>query len=101
NSPAGTTALINPQSAAVPASIASPVSSICNARFLPMERLNATIGVVQNSPMRTPLYFGNHRLRNRLNLHHELSTNIEDLAIVANRALHHLAQVVSRTENFA
>ncbi len=31
-----------------------PVSSISNARLRPMALVSATMGVVQNSPMRTP-----------------------------------------------
>ena len=32
----------------------SPVSSICSARLRPIARLTATMGVEQNSPIRTP-----------------------------------------------
>ena len=39
---------------AVAASIRSPVRSICMARFGPIDRVSGTIGVEQNSPMRTP-----------------------------------------------
>ena len=39
---------------AVAASIRSPVSSICMARFGPIDRVSGTIGVEQNRPMRTP-----------------------------------------------
>jgi hypothetical protein len=54
SSAAGTTRLTRPHSAAVAASIASPVSSICMARLRPMARVKATIGVVQKRPMFTP-----------------------------------------------
>jgi len=50
----GTTRLTKPQSAAVRASMASPVSSISSARLRESTRLTATIGVEQNKPMRTP-----------------------------------------------
>ena len=36
------------------ASIGSPVSSICSARLRPIARESGTIGVEQNSPIRTP-----------------------------------------------
>jgi hypothetical protein len=42
------------QSAAVAALIISPVRSISSARLRPIARLSAIIGVVQNSPIRTP-----------------------------------------------
>jgi peptide/nickel transport system substrate-binding protein len=45
--------LISPHSAAVTASIISPVKSICSARLRPIARLRATIGVVQKSPILT------------------------------------------------
>jgi hypothetical protein len=38
----------------VRASTASPVSSISSARFRPIARLTATIGVLQNHPPRPP-----------------------------------------------
>src|SRR5665213_2573533 len=54
SSPGATTRLTNPQSAAVRASIISPVSSISIARLRPIARVSATIGVVQNRPIFTP-----------------------------------------------
>ena len=54
NPAGGTTRFTSPQSAAVAASIARPVSSISIARFRPTARVSATIGVVQNSPILTP-----------------------------------------------
>ena len=50
----GTTWLTKPHSAACAASIILPVSSISRARFLPMLRVSATIGVLQNRPILTP-----------------------------------------------
>ncbi|SKX82322.1 Uncharacterised protein [Mycobacteroides abscessus subsp. abscessus] len=49
-----TTSLTSPQSAAVAASIGSPVSSIFIARLRPIALVRATIGVEQNNPIRTP-----------------------------------------------
>jgi len=46
--------LTRPQSAAVGASIGSPVSSISRARFRPTAREIGTIGVEQNRPILTP-----------------------------------------------
>ena len=54
NSPEETTRLTNPHSAAVSALIGFPVSSISRARFRPIARVSATIGVEQNSPIFTP-----------------------------------------------
>ena len=45
---------MSPHSMAVAASMRSPVRSICIARFGPIARVSGTIGVEQNSPMRTP-----------------------------------------------
>ena len=46
--------MISPQSAAVRASIISPVRSIHIARLRPTARETGTIGVEQNSPIFTP-----------------------------------------------
>ena len=54
SSSSGTTRLISPQSAAVAASMASPVRAISRARLRPMVRPMATMGVVQNHPALPP-----------------------------------------------
>ena len=51
---AGTTRLTRPHASAVAASTGSPVSSISIARLRPTARTSGTIGVEQNSPIRTP-----------------------------------------------
>ena len=53
-SAADITRLTRPHSAAVFASIISPVTSISKARLRPMARVRATMGVVQNRPIFTP-----------------------------------------------
>ena len=50
----GTTRFTSPHSAAVAASIISPVNSISSTRLRPIVRLIGTIGVEQNRPMLTP-----------------------------------------------
>ena len=54
SSSSGTTRLTRPQSAAVAASIVSPVKASSAARLRPMLRATATIGVWQNSPPLPP-----------------------------------------------
>ena len=50
----GTTRFTSPHERAVAASMGSPVRSSSMARVRPTARATSTIGVVQNSPMRTP-----------------------------------------------
>ena len=40
------------------------------------------------------LHFGDYRLWNRLNLLHQIGAGLEQLAIVAHRAAHHLIQIM-------
>ena len=126
---AGTTWLTSPQSAAVRASTSSPVSSICRARLRPTARVSATMGVVQKSPIFTPgvakaassdgnrqvagghqlaaggggdaLHLGDHRLRNGLNLRHQLRAHVEDAAVFVDVAAGHLAKIVAGAEDLA
>ena len=125
SSAAGTTWFTKPQSAAVRASTNSPVSSISIARLRPTARVRATIGVVQKRPIftpgvakrassppreiasghqlaprsrRQPLDLRDHRLRNRLDLRHQIRADVEYLSVFVDIAPCHLGQVVARAE---
>ena len=119
--------LIRPQSAAVRASIGSPVNAISSARLRPMLRATATSGVWQNSPPLPPgmakaassgghgevarghelaprsrrqgVHLGDHGLRDRLDRVHHLGADLEEAAGVGQRRRHACRRSCDRREN--
>ena len=129
SSASGTARLIRPQSAAVAASMASPVKAISSARLRPMLRATATSGVWQNSPPLPPgmanparlggdgqvargdelapggggqrVHLGAHRLRHRLHDVHHPRAHVEHVAGLVERGAGHVAEVVPGREHRA